>query len=194
MKTELADIDTLMIDPANVRTHSPRNVEAVKASLAKFGQRKPIVVGQDNVVQAGSGTLQAARELGWKKITTVRSPLKGAEAIAYSISDNRTAELADWDYEELAAALRGLEGDVDLVELGWGEGELENLLAAEWTPPETEPMPGTEPERSAVPPVDLTAEQRRVLDRAVEKCRESEGDDLTEGACVEIICTRYLED
>jgi len=37
-------IDSLHPDPSNARKHSQRNLDAIKASLAKFGQRKAIVV------------------------------------------------------------------------------------------------------------------------------------------------------
>ena len=36
-------------DPANARAHDARNLEAIRASLARFGQAEPLVV------QAGSG-------------------------------------------------------------------------------------------------------------------------------------------
>jgi ParB-like chromosome segregation protein Spo0J len=47
------------------------------------------------VVIAGNGTLAAAVELGWKDIDVVETKLKGQEAVAFAIADNRTAELAD---------------------------------------------------------------------------------------------------
>jgi ParB-like chromosome segregation protein Spo0J len=50
-------------DPANVRKHGEQNLAAIKASLTRFGQQKPIVVNRDGVVVAGNGTLMAARAL-----------------------------------------------------------------------------------------------------------------------------------
>ena len=67
------EIDKLTPDPANVRKHDARNLEAIMNSLATFGQRKPIVVAKGTegqlVVMAGNGTLEAARSLGWDKLT-----------------------------------------------------------------------------------------------------------------------------
>ena len=105
LRVELVPIDSLIPDPANTRSHAKRNLAAVKASLQRFGQRKPIVVGEDGTVQAGNATLEAAKALGWEKIAVVRSPLKGVDAVAYGIADNRTAELASWDRDALGAAL-----------------------------------------------------------------------------------------
>ena len=91
------DVAELSADPANVRRHSERNIEAIKASLRRFGQQKPIVVDTAGVVVAGNGTLEAARQLQWTSIYGVETKLTGSDRTAYAIADNRTAELADWD-------------------------------------------------------------------------------------------------
>jgi DNA modification methylase len=124
-KIEHVDITTLLHDPANVRKHGPRNLDAIKASLKRFGQVKPIVVDGDNIVRAGNGTLMAARALGWSTIDIVRTPLKGAEATAYAIADNRTAELAEWDDESLAQQLAALQIDDEALALATGFDEKE---------------------------------------------------------------------
>ncbi len=63
MKTEKANVADLMLDPSNVRKHSAENLNAIKASLAKFGQQKPIVADKKGVVVAGNGQLMAAKAL-----------------------------------------------------------------------------------------------------------------------------------
>jgi len=108
MKVERVLISSLISDPANVRKHNIKNLEAIKGSLAKFGQQKPIVVGENGVVIAGNGTLAAALALGWNEIDVVRSKLIGPDATAFAIADNRTAELAEWDDELLRDQLRSL--------------------------------------------------------------------------------------
>ncbi|MBN2561829.1 MAG: ParB N-terminal domain-containing protein [Phycisphaerae bacterium] len=105
MRIETISIGKLAADPASVRQHSPRNLDVIKASLQKFGQQKPIVVGEKGCVVAGSGTSEAAKALGWKKIDIVRTGLKGIEATAHAIADNRSAELAEWDDAALATML-----------------------------------------------------------------------------------------
>jgi ParB-like chromosome segregation protein Spo0J len=139
MKTETIEVDKLTQDPVNARKHSARNIDAIKASLARFGQQKPIVIDANNVVRAGNGTLEAAKALGWEDIRVIRSELDGSEMTAFAIADNRTAELAEWDYEVLGQVLGALEGDEEgrASELGWAEHELANILVADWTPPES---------------------------------------------------------
>jgi ParB-like chromosome segregation protein Spo0J len=130
MKIQSVSIDSVMVDPANVRLHPERNMETIKASLARFGQQKPLVVDGDNIVRAGNGTLEAARALGWSDIKIIRTPLKGSEATAYAIADNRSSELAEWDDTALATTLRALQSEeFDLGAVGYDDDELSDLLA-----------------------------------------------------------------
>ena len=114
-------ITELSLDPKNARKHSARNLEAIAASLNKFGQRKPIVVHR-GVVLAGNGTLEAAKSLGWTEIDVAEVPedWDNDTAKAYALADNRTAELAEWDELELAKQLLELvDAEWDIAELGF---------------------------------------------------------------------------
>lgn len=133
---EVVPCSDLHYDPANVRRHGDRNIEAIKASLSRFGQQRPILVSRTGVVVAGNGTLTAARALGWESIQVVRTALEGAEATAYAIADNRTAELAEWDSDELTVMLEQLKvDDAALLEAcGFSEEELAELSGASQQP------------------------------------------------------------
>src|SRR5688572_11973391 len=122
----------LQLDPANVRCHGPDNLSAIKASLTRFGQQKPIVVDQRGIVVAGNGTVQAARDLGWTEIDVVVTDLAGSEAVAFAIADNRAAELAEWDDDALASVLAALKAEDDaLLEVaGFSEADFDKLVAA----------------------------------------------------------------
>ena len=118
MKIKTVPIEAISFDQANVRKHGDKNIAAIKASLKRFGQQKPIIVDGNLIVRAGNGTLQAATELGWREINVVESDLGAAELTAFAIADNRTAELAEWDMGALAKQLAALdeEGfDYDLL-------------------------------------------------------------------------------
>jgi len=117
----------LSLDPSNVRKHDRKNLDAIKASLRKFGQQKPIVVDAKGIVLAGNGTLTAAKELGWTEIEITRTTLQGVEATAFAIADNRSAELAEWE-DSLADVLKSLQdADVDLADLGFAKGDLDKI-------------------------------------------------------------------
>ena len=109
MEVHKVEISSLVFDPVNARKHDSRNLEAIKGSLTRFGQQKPIVVDAKGVVLAGNGTLAAAKALGWTDIWVKVSDLDTVNASAYSLADNRTAELAEWDDEILQQQLAALE-------------------------------------------------------------------------------------
>lgn len=124
-------IGAVCLNPANTRKHLPHGIEALKTSLSKYGQRKPIVVQkQGMIVRAGNGCLQAARALGWTHIAAVVVDEPNVDAVAYEIMDNRSAEVgSEWDNELLYQQLTALEeDDVDLGFVGFEHGDIDRLL------------------------------------------------------------------
>ena len=128
MQTQRVKIDTLTLDPANVRRHPANNLDAIKASLTRFGQQRPVLVNAKGIIIAGNGTVMAAKALGWDHINIVRTELDGSEATAYAIADNRTAELAEWDDDALAQQLAALQ--IEDEELARAAGFTEKEIAA----------------------------------------------------------------
>ena len=137
----------MQFDPANVRKHGEKNLGAIKSSLLRFGQQKPIVVDAKGIVRAGNGTLAALKALGWKDVRIVRSTLEGSEATAYAIADNRTAELAEWDDDALAQTLAALQiEDEELaVATGFDAKEIDALLAPDEVTEDEVPDPPVDP-------------------------------------------------
>src|SRR5262249_44521274 len=118
------------------KNHPRRNdhaVEAVARSIAAFGFRQPIVVDDQGVIIVGNTRYKAALRLGMKKVPVhVAKGLTPAQAKAYRLADNKTAELADWDQERLVqelAELQQVQFDVDVV--GFSADELQALLGTE---------------------------------------------------------------
>jgi DNA modification methylase len=104
-------------DPANARRHPEPNLEALKASLRAYGQRKPVVVNRrTEAVEAGNATLQAARDLGWPHLAVVSVDDDPVTAAGFSIADNRTAELAEWDRDALGQLLSQIKADDPLLD------------------------------------------------------------------------------
>ena len=131
MNFETIAVADLSLDPSNVRKHSRRNLDAIKASLRKFGQQKPIVVDAKGIVLAGNGTLTAAKELGWTEIQIVRTELAGVEATAFAIADNRTAELAKWE-DSLSDVIKSLlTAGVASDDIGFNQMEIDEMMEAD---------------------------------------------------------------
>ncbi len=125
---ETVKTDDLTLDPNNARKHNARNIEVIANSLKSFGQRKPIVVTRDNIVVAGNGTLEAARSLGWEFISVARVPDEWSheQVIAYALTDNRSAELAEWDANVLADQLLDISTLFDTQDFGFNPLSQEN--------------------------------------------------------------------
>jgi DNA modification methylase len=120
----------LLLDPANARRHPEANLEAIKGSLRVYGQRKPVVVNRrTGTIEAGNGTLQAALALGWSHLAAVYVDDDPMTAAGFSIADNRTAELAEWDREALDKLLGEIKTndpllDQMLADLGASLGQM----------------------------------------------------------------------
>lgn len=129
LRSLAVDIDTINEDTKNARTHDSRNLETIKNSLVRFGQRIPLVVQrQGMVIRAGNGRYQVAKELGWNQIAVVVVDEKDVDATAFALMDNRSSELASWDNTALADILDGLNTEVgDLENLGFSEGYLDAI-------------------------------------------------------------------
>lgn len=128
LKPLLVDIDSLHADPSNARKHDDRNIQAIAASLVRFGQTKPVVLHKNGkTIIAGNGTWEAAKSLRWKKIAAVTTDLKESDAVAYGIADNKTAELAEWDDDVLRSLLEPMEDEL-AFSTGFNDEELSSLL------------------------------------------------------------------
>lgn len=105
-------------------------VEAVANSIREFGWRAPIVVDKDMVIVCGHSRHKAALSLGLTEVPVhVADNLTPEQIKAYRIADNKTAEIAEWNFELLPLELRELQdSDFDLSLLGFDTDELDKLL------------------------------------------------------------------
>ena len=129
MKIELRNITDIKPYPNNPRVNDAA-VDAVAASIREFGFRQPIVVDVDGVIICGHTRYKAALKLGLTQVPVhVAKDLTPAQIQAYRLADNKTAELAEWNYELLPIELSQLsEAGFDLQLLGFDTDELAQLL------------------------------------------------------------------
>jgi len=126
---ELRNIDEIKPYERNPRVND-NAVEAVAASLKEFGFKQPIVVDTGGVIIVGHTRWKAAKALGLAKVPVhVAKDLTPEQVKAYRIADNRTGDIATWDFEILPIELNELrEAGVDLAVLAFDEEELGKLL------------------------------------------------------------------
>ena len=134
-------IRDLVPDPHNRRKHNPRNIGLIADTLQDVGFARSVVIDENDCVLAGNGVLAAAAEVGMTKVLTVetdgttlvavrRRGLTEAQKRTLAVADNRTAELAEWNLEQLQADL-----DAGLSLEPWFRPEESAALLAQLLPP-----------------------------------------------------------
>jgi DNA modification methylase len=136
---KLADIHPYERNPRN----NDAAVAAVAKSIQEFGIKNPIILDREHVIVAGHTRMLAAKQLGLPEVPCViAGDLTPEQVKAFRIADNKTAEIAEWNYELLPLELRALQdAQFDLSLLGFDTDDLEKLLSSgdDVTEGETEP-------------------------------------------------------
>ena len=105
MKIELRKLADIRPYDKNPRLND-NAVAAVAASIREFGFRQPIVVDTDGVIICGHTRYKAAVQLGLEKVPVhIAKDLTPEQIKAYRIADNKTGELAEWNYDLLPIEL-----------------------------------------------------------------------------------------
>ena len=118
MKIETRKLTEIKPYPNNPRKND-QAVEAVSESIRQCGYVAPIIVDEDGVILAGHTRYKALKRLSYTEAeVVVKEGLSEEQKRKYRLLDNKTNELAEWDYDLLAEELDGLDfGDLDL---DWG--------------------------------------------------------------------------
>lgn len=127
---QLVPIDQLVPYANNARTHSPEQINKLRASLREFGFINPVIIDRDYGVIAGHGRILAAKEENIDDVPCVFADhLTEAQKKAYIIADNRMAMDAGWDEELLRVEIEALqEMEFDPMLTGFDESELLELF------------------------------------------------------------------
>lgn len=117
------EVRNLKIDEIKPYENNPRNnldaVDATANSIKEFGWQQPIVVDKDMVIIAGHTRYLAAKKLGCDTVpVVVASNLSDEQVRAYRLADNKTGELAEWDFKLLDTELQDIL-DIDMSDFGF---------------------------------------------------------------------------
>ena len=119
----MLDVQEMPIEDVIPYENNPRKndkaVDAVAESIREFGFKVPIIVDKENVIVAGHTRLRAAEKLGLTTVPVIRADdLTEEQITAFRLADNKTSELAEWDFDKLAAELE-LISDIDMSAFGF---------------------------------------------------------------------------
>jgi ParB-like chromosome segregation protein Spo0J len=131
-RIEIVPVNRLTAYKGNARKHSRKQIRKIADSIKRFGFNNPALIDDADVIIAGHGRVEAAKQLGITAVPCLRiSHLSDAEKRAYVLADNRLAELAGWDREILAIELQALVeiGEVDVEITGFATPEIDVVLS-----------------------------------------------------------------
>ena len=130
MQVREYDINSIKPFPDNPR-RIENGIEKVAESIRQFGFRNPIILDKDGYIIAGHVRYEAAKQLGFKSLPGIcADDLTEKQIELFRIVDNKTGEIAGWDYLELEKELQEIR-DIDMSAFGFEEMETE--LKDLWT-------------------------------------------------------------
>ncbi|MCQ2308188.1 MAG: DNA modification methylase [Bacteroidales bacterium] len=90
--------------------------------MKEFGFKVPIVIDRDNVIVCGHTRFKAAMQLGLESVPClIADDLTEEQIKAFRLADNKTGEIAEWDFDLLISELEDL--DIDMGAFGFEEIE-----------------------------------------------------------------------
>ena len=128
MQVVIKKVAELKHMPGNTRLHSEKQIREYVRSIKMFGQLRPIVIDENNIVLAGNGLLMALKKMG-KEFTpcNIVTGLTENEKKKLMLADNKIAELGEEDRFLFEETLRELSGDIDIP--GYGAEILKHMTS-----------------------------------------------------------------
>ena len=107
-------------------------VDSVAKSIRSFGFNVPILCDQNLTIIAGHTRWKAAHKLAMEEVPVIVIEMTDAQRQAFAIADNKTAEIADWDFPKLREILEKLRTeDIEIKSLGFSDEEIRRLILNE---------------------------------------------------------------
>lgn len=185
MKIEVRSIGDIKPYENNPRDNDDA-VDATANSIKRFGWQQPIVVDNDGVIVAGHTRYKAAKKLGLKHVPVVQAvhddgtPLTDEEIKAYRLADNKTGELASWDFDLLNEEIDNIK-DIDMSQFGFDDIE-EPDLPDDFFEEDDSDNDSTDDDSEDKPILDwgtnsaeITTEEQQLLDQKLNDFDNQEG-------------------
>ena len=103
-------------------------VDLVVKSIKEFGFINPIILDKNNEIIAGHTRYKAAVKLGLIEVPVIWADTLSEEQVrAYRILDNKSSEIAEWDFELLKGEFHALEGTDCFEFTGFSSDEISKI-------------------------------------------------------------------
>lgn len=128
MKSVKVKLDTLKKPEKNVRIHTPKQLAEFVRSVKMFGQMRPIVIDENNVILAGNGLFDALKECGYDTAECYQyTDLTENQKKKLMIADNKIFTLGIENIDTLKTFFDDLSDDLDIP--GYDSEILKQMVA-----------------------------------------------------------------
>lgn len=98
MNIEKIKLEQLKHYYLNCRKHNKKNIDAIKFSIAKFSQYKPLIVDKNTLeIIIGNGTYEALRQLNYEYAQCLLLDLTEEQRKILNVVDNKSSDLSTWN-------------------------------------------------------------------------------------------------
>jgi len=112
----------------NIRMHTEAQLREFERSVKMFGQIRPIIVDENNVILAGNGLYDTLLRLGWTEADVYQyKDLSENQKKKLMIADNKIYNLGVDDYDALDSIFKELGDDLDIP--GFDEDILKSMIS-----------------------------------------------------------------
>lgn len=128
MKITTMKLSDLVKPEKNVRIHTEQQLKEFRRSIEMFGQIRPIVIDENNVILAGNGLFDTLNKMGKETAEVYRySNLTENQKKKLMIADNKIFNLGIENLDTLNNFLEELNGDLDIP--GFDEDILKQMVS-----------------------------------------------------------------
>lgn len=128
MKQLTMKLKDLVRPERNIRIHTEKQLAEFERSVRMFGQIRPIVVDENNVILAGNGLYETLLRMNREEALVYKyEDLTEAQKKKLMIADNKIFSLGIENLDTLNEFLEELEGDLDIP--GFDEDILRQMVA-----------------------------------------------------------------
>lgn len=105
------DISKIKPYGKNAKSHPPKQIKQIAASIKEFGFNQAVMVDKAGVIIVGHGRYEAAKLLGLTDIPVIELKLTDQQAKAYRLADNKLNE-SEWEMDLVIEELKGLSSEM----------------------------------------------------------------------------------
>lgn len=121
-------ISDVKLPERNVRIHAAKQIEEFKRSVKMFGQIRPIVVDENNVILCGNGLYETLKQLNYSSVDVYKvEGLSEANKKKLMLADNKIYGLGIDDIDVFDQFINELKDDLDIP--GYDSDVLQSMVS-----------------------------------------------------------------